>query len=256
MRGFGPLALILVCLSAPVWARHDISVCGTTRETPNETLFLHRRAVRPRASRLLKPMAAVATAANRDIGNIAIIEDTDGVVERVNQFDLNNTTLTFTPSAPNAARYRYSVAQQDYDSGAAAQGTPLAALDDDDTRLVGLPFAFPFFGAAYNQVYVNSDGNLTFTAGDSASSDRSLGRMTAGLPRISPLFDDLDPSQTVGGVRVSADSTRVVVSWVNVPEYAQYGTGPLQTFQVRLYPDGSIQFSYAGIREQIGRAHV
>jgi len=123
--------------------------------------------------------------------------------------------------------------------------SPLAALDDDDTRLVGLPFAFPFFGVAYNQVYVNSDGNLTFTAGDFASTDRSLGRMTAGAPRISPLFDDLNPAQTAGGVHVFADSTRVVVSWVNVPEYAQDGTGPPQTFQVRLYPDGRIQFSYA-----------
>jgi uncharacterized protein (TIGR03437 family) len=71
--------------------------------------------------------------------------------------------------------------------------------------------------------------------------------MTAGPPRISPLFDDLNPAQTAGGVRVFADSTRVVVSWVNVPEYSQYGAGPPQTFQVRIYPDGRIQFSYAGI---------
>src|ERR1039457_450672 len=250
MHRFGPLSLIFVCLVVPVSARHDVSVCGTTRETPNESLFLHRQSLRTRTARLLRPMAASATtppAANLDMGNIAVIEDAGGVVERLNQFNLDSNTLTFTPTAPKAAQYRYSVAPQGYDSGAASQGTPLAALDDDDTRLVGLPFAFPFFGAAYNQVFVNSDGNLTFTAGDFASADRSLGRMTAGLPRISPLFDDLDPSQTAGGVRVSADSTRVVVSWVNVPEYAQYGTGPLQTFQVRLYPDGSIQFSYAGI---------
>jgi uncharacterized protein (TIGR03437 family) len=250
MRRVGPLSVIFAGLVAPVWARHDVSVCGTTRETPNESLFLHRQALRARAARLLKPLAASATtppSADRDIGNIAVIEDAGGVVERLNQFNLDNNTLTFTPTAPNAAPYRYSVAPQGYDSGAATQGTPLAALDDDDTRLVGLPFAFPFFGAAYNQVYVNSDGNLTFTAGDFASTDRSLGRMTAGPPRISPLFDDLNPAQTAGGVRVFADPSRVVVSWVNVPEYAQYGTGPLQTFQVRLYPDGRIQFSYDGI---------
>ena len=250
MRRFGLSALIFVCFVAPGSARHDASVCGTSRETPKETLFLHRQAVRARGSRLLRPLAASATAspsANRDIGNIAVIEDAGGVVERVNEFNLDNNTLTFTPSAPSAVRYRYSVASQGYDSAAAAQGTPLAALDDDDTRLVGLPFAFPFFGVAYNQVYVNSDGNLTFTAGDFASTDRSLGRTTAGPPRISPLFDDLNPAQTAGGVRVFADSSRVVVSWVNVPEYAQYGLASGQTFQVRLYPDGRIQFSYAGI---------
>jgi uncharacterized protein (TIGR03437 family) len=250
MRRFGPFALIFACLVAPVFARHEVSACGTTRETPNETLFLHRQALRARAARLLRPMAAPADAtpsANQDIGNIAVIEDTGGVVERMNQFNLDYNTLTFTPTAPNAAQYSYSVAQQGYDSGAAAQGTPLAALDDDDTRLVGLPFAFPFFGVAYDQVFVNSDGNLTFTVGDFASTDRSLGRMTAGPPRISPLFDDLNPAQTAGGVRVFADASHVVVSWVNVPEYSQYGTGALQTFQVRLYPDGRVQFSYNGI---------
>jgi uncharacterized protein (TIGR03437 family) len=247
MRRIGPLSVIFACLVAPVWARHDVSACGTTRETANETLFLHRQAVRARAARLFKPMAAATGSANRDIGNIAVIEDAGGVVERMNQFDLDNNTLTFTPAAPNAAQYSYSVAQNGYDSAAASQGTPLAALDDDDTRLVSLPFAFPFFGVTYNQVFVNSDGNLTFTVGDSASTDRSLGRMTAGAPRISPLFDDLNPAQTAGGVHVFADSTRVVVSWVNVPEYAQDGTGPPQTFQVRLYPDGRIQFSYDGI---------
>lgn len=58
MRRFGPIALILACLAAPVSARHDVSACGTTRGTPNETLFLHRQAVRARAARLLRPMAA------------------------------------------------------------------------------------------------------------------------------------------------------------------------------------------------------
>jgi uncharacterized protein (TIGR03437 family) len=247
MRRCAIVSLLLVCLVAPASARQETAVCGTTRETPAETLFLHRQSVRARGSRV-RPFSAspAAVSGTLDIGNIAVIEDSDGVVARQNQFNLDSNTLTFTPSAPNAASYRYSVAPQGYDPAAASAGTPLAALDDDDSRQVALPFAFPFFGATYQQVFVNSDGNLTFTAGDSASTDRSLGRMTAGPPRISPLFDDLDPSQTAGGVRVLADATRVVVSWVKVPEWAQSGTTPLQTFQVRLYPDGRVEFSYSG----------
>ena len=127
-------------------------------------------------------------AANRDTGNIAIIEDSDGIVARQNEFNLDFKTLHFTPG------YRYSVVDGGYDEAAASAGAPLVALDDDDSRLVPLPFAFPFFGAGYREVYVNSDGNLTFTAADNASTDRSLGRMTAGPPRISPLFDDLNPA--------------------------------------------------------------
>jgi uncharacterized protein (TIGR03437 family) len=238
--------LIVFFAASPVWARHDAAGCGTTRENSHEELFLHRQALRTRTARPLALAPAQAASGNRDIGNIAIIEDAGGVVERLNQFNLDGNTLTFTPSAAGAGRYRYAVAALGYDAGAAAQGTPLAALDDDDSRPLALPFAFPFFGAIYNQVYVNSDGNLTFASADSASTSRSLGRMTSGPPRISPLFDDLDPSQTAGGVRAFADASRVVVSWVGVPEWQATGIGFRQTFQARLYPDGRIEFSYAG----------
>jgi uncharacterized protein (TIGR03437 family) len=246
MRRLGPLFLFTISLAVPVLGRHNVSECGTTRETPQETLFFHRQTLRARAVQA-RPLAATAASGNRDIGNIAIIEDADGVVARQNQFNLDLKTLQFTPTAAIALHYGYAVIDSGYDAAAAAAGTALAALDDDDTRQLTLPFAFPFFGVTYSQIFVNSDGNLTFTAGDSASTDRSLGRMTAGPPRISPLFDDLDPALTAGGVRVLADATRVVVSWVSVPEWQTSGIGPRQTFQARLYPDGRIEFSYSGI---------
>ncbi|SPE39295.1 conserved hypothetical protein [Candidatus Sulfopaludibacter sp. SbA3] len=245
IRRYGPVTLLLLAgLTTPAWPRHDSGSCGSSRETLNESLFRHRQILRARSMRALK--AAPATAAP-DAGSIAIIQDSDGVVERQNQFNLDGATLTFTPVNATATQYRYGVAQQGYDAAAAAAGAPLIALDDDDSRLVTLPFAFPFFGASYRQVYVNSDGNLTFTVGDSASTPRSLGRMTAGPPRISPLFDDLNPAQTAGGVRVLVEGARAVVSWVKVPEYAISGTGTLQTFQARLYPDGHIDFAYADV---------
>ena len=242
------IILAILCATAPLWARHGAGECGTTRENSNQELFLHRQAVRLRASRP-NPMAAPAATplGNRDIGNIAVMENTDGIVDQLNQFNLDHNTLTFTPSSPAAAHYAYSVTPQGYDATAAAQGAPLAALDDDDSRLVALPFAFPFFGATFRQVFVNSDGNLTFNTGDSASTARSLGRMTSGPPRVSPLFDDLDPSQTAGGVRVFSDATHMVVSWIGVPEWQGTGIGGKQTFQATLYADGRIAFSYSGV---------
>jgi uncharacterized protein (TIGR03437 family) len=244
------LAALLTAAAHPT-----TTICGTSQETPLQTLFLHRQAQRARASRI-RPLDVSPLSGNRDIGNIAIIEDAGGVVERQNQFNLDNNSLTFTPTAANATQYQYSVAALGYDAVAAANGSPLVALDDDDARQVNLPFSFPFFGVVYNQVFVNSDGNLTFVVAEYASTERSLGRMTAGPPRIAPLFDDLDPSKTAGGVRVFADQTRVVVSWVGVPEYSQYGTGTPVTFQVWLYPDGRIQFSYNGVSSGIASAVV
>jgi uncharacterized protein (TIGR03437 family) len=244
MRRLGPLCLAIAVTAAPLAARHETAGCGTSDTTPAEVLFLHRQAQRARAARI-RPLAAASTAStNRDIGNVAIIEDSDGVVEKLNQFDLNGATLTFTPVAGGVPRYRYAYSGLGYDGSAATQGSPVVAMGDDDAREFTLPFAFSFYGATYRQVFLNSDGNLTFTAAEFASTSRSVGRMTGGPPRISPLFDDLDPSQPGSSVRFFADASHVVFSWVNVPEY---GPRAPQTFQVRLYVDGSIQFSYSAV---------
>ena len=242
----GPVLLAILCLIAPVFARHETSACGTHLESAAETIFLHKQALRSRGRSAFLPRVAPGphTTVTHDAGDIAIIEDTDGVVARQNEFSLDFKTLTFVLAG--TAAYRYAVSEQGYDSTAAASGIPLAALDDDDARSVSIPFAFPFFGATYTQVFVNSDGNLTFVSSDTASADRSLGRTTAGPPRISPLFDDLDPSRSPGGVRVLAEPNRMVVSWVSVPEWQSSGAGRQQTFQVKLYPDGRIEFSYSG----------
>jgi uncharacterized protein (TIGR03437 family) len=241
------LPIFLIAAGPAAFARHSSAAdCGTTRETANETMFLHRQAAR---ARTLRPRVAGPLIANQDIGDIAIVQDANGVVDRLNQFNLDGNTLTFTPTG--AAQYRYSVATNGVPDSATRAGTSLAALDDDDSRLVSLPFPFPFYGATYSEVYVNSDGNLTFGTADSASTERSLGRMAAGPPRIAPLFDDLNPGLTAGGVSMSSEPTAFVVSWTRVPEYSDTRNGdftlvPTQSFQVWLYPDGRIQFSYAG----------
>lgn len=216
-----------------------------------EERFLHRQVNRARALRRAQMRALAveqAAAAVRTVGNIAVLDDSDGVVSRRNEFNLDQRTVTFLPSDAAATRYRYQTGGASYDAGAAGAGSTLVPLTDDDSRLVTLPFSFPFYGASYQAVYVNSDGNLTFGAGDSASTERSLGRMTAGPPRIAPLFNDLDPTRAMSGVRLLSEAGRVVVSWPQVPEWTEFGTGTAQTFQVRLYPDGRIEFAYGDAR--------
>jgi uncharacterized protein (TIGR03437 family) len=246
MRRFGSVVLLLIGFGWPIYARHDAAVCGTTRDTGSEMLFLHSQAARAR--RLRTATSATTPAPNdRDIG-IAIIEDSGGVVETLNQFNLDQSTVTFTPTAADASSYRFVTSGASYESTAASQGAPIVALGDDDAREVALPFAFPFFGNTYRKVWINSDGNLTFGAAENASTSRLTGRVTGGPPRIAPLFDDLDPSQTAGGVRAYSDGTHFVVSWVAVPEWEQFGVGLNQTFQVKLYPDGRIAFAYSGVQ--------
>lgn len=247
-----PLGLLLL---SPGYGRQVQGVCGTYRERLQEDLQLHRKVLGLRREALLRLQssqgagtAAPVSAARADAGDIAIIEDADGVVARRDDFTLDAKTLTFVPSDATASRFKVNVGNASYDVAAANAGTLIADLGDDDARPFTLPFSFPFFGSSYRQVFVNSDGNLTFVSADAASLERSLGRLTAGPPRIAPLFEDLDPTQSRNGIYVLADASRFVVSWVSVPEYSDFGFGTPETFQVRLYPDGRIEFAYAGVR--------
>ncbi len=61
----------------------------------------------------------------------------------------------------------------------------LALLEDDGEMLFTFPegFSFPFWGKSYTQVVVNSDGNLTFSGGDSQPGlARSEARFLSGPP--------------------------------------------------------------------------
>ncbi|MBL8292045.1 MAG: hypothetical protein JNN08_09420, partial [Bryobacterales bacterium] len=244
------LRVILFLAGMPVGARQDLQTCGSYPDKGQEELALHRRS---RQAQAFKASAARMTASPRvarDIGDIAILEDSEGVISRRNPFNLDRRSLYFVPVDGGTAAYRYQTGESAYDAEAAANGSPLSGLGDDDTRQIALPFAFPYFGRQHTRMFVNSDGNVTFDAGDSVSSERSLGRVTAGPPRIAPFFADLDPSRVSDSVRVLAQSSRVVVTWLAVPQYSDFGIGPLNTVQLALFPDGRIQISFSTVQSR------
>lgn len=92
-------------------------------------------------------------------------------------------------------------------------------LADDDSRKVSLGFSFPYYGTSYTDVYVNSDGNLTFGVADDKSVARDKARFLTGAPRIAAAYADLNPS---AGGKVSygkADPNSLFVKYDNVPRY-------------------------------------
>jgi hypothetical protein len=250
-RQYAALAALL-CVSVAD-ARQDRLSCGTHDLRAREEFHLHRESDKTRLKRT-KRLGVAAVAGERqiggvsvrpDIGNIAILDDSDGVVARRNPFNLNQRTLKFIPVGAGAGKYRYELAEESYDATAAANGTVVSGIGDDDSREISLPFAFPFYGNTWTSVHLNSDGNLSFGEGDAAVTDRSLGRFTSGVPRIAGLFRDLDPTRARTGITTGRAGNAFVVSWVQVPEYRDAGTGPLQTFQIRLYPDGRVEIAYS-----------
>ncbi len=128
------------------------------------------------------------------------------------------------------------------------EGSTVVPLQDDDARMILFPdsFAFPFFGELYREVHVNSDGNLTFRGGDAQpGAPRTEARFLGGLPRIAPLFTDLDPeASSAAQVRAETGIGFVRVVWDQVPEFSETGTAPPNTFSVTLFDTGDILFDY------------
>jgi uncharacterized protein (TIGR03437 family) len=244
---------LLLFAGTPIRAKSPSAPgCGTHIDRPQEELYLHRQAERRLGrdrARQRKSAAASSASANRDYGNVAVIDDADGVVGRRNQFNLLQKTVVFSPVDSGSTAYHLAVGGPSYDPDAAAAGTRVDGIGDDDTREIVLPFPFRFFGVGYRSVHVNSDGNLTFEKGDGDTADRSVGRLGGGPPRIAPLFTDLDPSVAASqnGILVLTRPDRFVVTWRNVPVYSNSGSGAPQRVQARLFPDGRIEFAYDDI---------
>jgi hypothetical protein len=231
---------IAALFHASLPARTVPVLCGTERGNVREELFLHARSMAARKKLGLK---AAAGPSGKDFGNIAVMYDSGGVVSRRNPFNLSSKGITFTTAA-GFTRYRFEVVDSSFDELASSGGAQLE-LDDDDSQRVDLPFAFPFFGRTWTEVWINSDGNVTFGEGDSQPVTKTIGLLSGGPPRIAPVFADLDPSRTVGGVRFYADPTKAIVTWFEVPEFGV--SSRTNTMQLRIFPDGRIEMAYPSV---------
>ncbi|UCC31945.1 MAG: hypothetical protein JSU86_06635, partial [Phycisphaerales bacterium] len=130
-----------------------------------------------------------------------------------------------------------------------AGGTSLT-LSDDDYAAVSLSdgAAVSLYGTSYSTFYVGSNGYITFLSGDGKYEASPENHFDA--PRISGLFDDLDP--TAGGAITWRQLTnRAVVTWSNVPEWDESNSN---TFQVEMYFNGHIRLSYLSVAATGGLA--
>lgn len=125
-------------------------------------------------------------------------------------FDLTAKTVTFVPEAgPGPAP--------------APPSSTVLTLADDATAKIPIGFSFPFFGKTYTKLFVNSDGNLTFGAGDGVPAERDESRFLTGAPRIAALYADLDPS-TGGTISYrNDDASTLTVQFTGVPVWGGNG---------------------------------
>src|SRR3954453_4399388 len=113
-----PLALLLSVSLAQ--ARQDPVVCGTGADAANIRLQLHQNATKTLKKRSAQAMAAAALP---DSGQIALLDESDGVVARRNDFNLDKEWVRFVPSTADASSYRVEAAGDTYDAAAGTSGT-------------------------------------------------------------------------------------------------------------------------------------
>jgi hypothetical protein len=175
--------------------------------------------------------------ATRDVGQIAVIEDDGSIVLPNNPFDLANMVLRLTPTVSGVYTLRRQSGSLDTNFGTSM------TLTDDAYQEVTFQsgFQFPFFGATYSSVFINSDGNLTFAEGDNATSERGITRFNGGPPRIGGFFADLNPETSPGSIHYNQLGDRLLITWNRIREYGRVREG---SFQIALFPDGSFELTY------------
>ena len=211
-----------------------------------------------RNQRRIAAMAPATPIVSADVGDVAVIVDNGSILippRPANPFDLGASSgLRFDP-AGSASAFTVSAAAPALD---APFGANLALGDDDaraaqpsDTGVFNGGAGFPFLGHSYptNQIFVGSDGHVTFGAADAASTTRDAARHIGGPPRVSAFFADLDPSAS-GSVHTNVFADRIVITWNAVPEFGAAPASNSNTFQVVLRANGVIDIAYGDVDAQ------
>lgn len=134
-------------------------------------------------------------------------------------------------------------------------GFGTAFSGDDISMEIPIGFQFPFFDEQYTDLFVSTNGFLTFDGGYSGvpsatNTDLTLPGSSPSLPIIAPLWDDwdIDPAfagrgyyQTLGTAGVDL---RLVVQWHDVEHWPATGVGGTVDFEVVLFENGTIEFRY------------
>jgi len=118
--------------------------------------------------------------------------------------------------------------------------TPVAVSDDDFSGPIILPFSFDYFGNTYNDLYIGSNGYVTFGSGFTDLGNDPIPDTFTPNDIIALYWDDLNPSS--GGTvsyftSIIAGQSCFVVEFSNVPHF---GSGATVSGQIILCADGSI----------------
>lgn len=115
--------------------------------------------------------------------------------------------------------------------------------DDKVSVLIPIGFDFQFYENTYSELYVTTNGLITFGDPTYSFENREMPFLVEPQNMIAPFWDDLHvPSLTNGEVYYHSNSNRLVVAWHNVARYPN--TSDFLTFEAILYNNGDICYQY------------
>jgi len=160
--------------------------------------------------------------------------------------DIRNHTLTFVP---DGSRSGYTVCRTpSYAFPADPSGGKPLLLPDDSYAAIQLTEGaeIPFFETRYRLFFVGSNGYVTFSSGDGSYQESLAAHFNQ--PRISALFDDLNPTHG-GNVSWKQLADEVVVTFQDVPKNH---SGKPNSFQIEMFFDGTLRLTHLGIATEDG----
>jgi hypothetical protein len=164
---------------------------------------------------------------------------------------------------PDAGGYRWL--DSDEPGGPAFQwidlqtiGQPLGLDGDDETSApVALPFAFPFYGSAFDSIRVCTNGFASFTSALATYTNTPLPNAGSIVPEnlLAVFWDDQDfrPASGAAQALFWSDSTRCVIEYLNVPHVT---VGGPYTYEIVLHRGGDIDYQYLSMPSRTTEATI
>ena len=130
---------------------------------------------------------------------------------------------------------------------------PNGTLDDGYTNALPLGFAMKFYGTEYSNIYLSTNGFLSFTALTNATfTNAQIPNAAVPNNMVAMFWDDLD-GRTQGTVHRLQDGNKFYIQFTNWQKYS--GTGSL-TFQVVLHQNGKIVIYYNNMNATLNSATI
>ena len=127
----------------------------------------------------------------------------------------------------------------------------LSATDEGYAGPLSLGFNFKYYGQPKSQIYISTNGLLTFSPITSnIYSNASIPTSAAPNDIICPFWDDLD-AKAPGTVHYKQDGNKFIIQWTN---YQRYSGTASYTWQVVIYSSGKILYYFKNMSGTLNSA--